>query len=73
VTDIIDRVAQALWIADGPWRQRSPWSVSVPTLWADADDGDRDLYRNKAKIVIEQLVASLADCCRATKDAEGAS
>jgi hypothetical protein len=33
----------------------------VPIAWADADDGDRDLYRNKAKTFIAHLQAHRRD------------
>jgi hypothetical protein len=55
MSDLVDKMAEALWLADNPWRQLSVFGPSVPVAWADADDLDRDLYRQKAKTVIDHL------------------
>jgi len=47
-------MAEALWIAWEPWRQNTFRDLE-PITWADADDLDRELYRTRAKVVIEQL------------------
>jgi len=48
-------MAEALWLADDPWRQLSVYEYASAVSWAHADDLDRDLYRQKAKTVIEHL------------------
>ena len=45
---IAERVAEALWIADEPWR-------ACGGAYADADVLDKDMYRQKAWAVIDHL------------------
>jgi hypothetical protein len=55
MTALDDRVAEALWIAADPWRQLTVFGPSVPFPCAEADDGDRNMYRQMASTVIEEL------------------
>jgi hypothetical protein len=55
MSDLEDRMAEALWVADDPFRSCGVYGPFVPIAWTDADEDDRDLYRNKAKVVIAQL------------------
>ena len=52
---LVDRVAEALWIANEPWRQPGPFTAVVQPSWEHADDLDRELYRIKAQVIIEHL------------------
>lgn len=51
----VDEVAEALWVADDPWTVHNGFDPATQWLWADADDNAREVYRQKAKIVIERL------------------
>jgi hypothetical protein len=52
---LVDRVAEALWIANEPWRQPGPFTAVVQPPWEHADDMDRELYRIKAQVIIDHL------------------